>query len=129
MAWKPTTLGLSTPAADRQGAPTASPGCRATGASTVEQLRHLLIHSLLEGGIDLAGQDLGRCCCQTTQLLQACGRRAPHQLHLGLAVAGNDHLLTRESCFNQPRQLACGIEHVQERSWMRAVVASLTRRP
>ena len=33
---------------------------QSTGASTIEQLRHLLIDRLLEGG-DLAGQDLERC--------------------------------------------------------------------
>ena len=35
-------LGLSISGADLKGATTAFPECRATGASAVEQLRHLL---------------------------------------------------------------------------------------
>ena len=49
--------------------------------------------------------------------------------HFEFAMASDDHLLSREDCFDQPRKLAFVIEHVQGRWWMRAVVPSLTWLP
>ena len=44
--------------------------------------------------------------------LQASGRGTGHQLHLGLAVAGNDQLFSSQGRLHQARELALGSQHV-----------------
>jgi len=80
-----------------------STGCRATGASVVEQLRckqpcNVLIHSFTESGIHLGCQEIGRGSRQSSRPLQASSSSAGHQPHLGYAMAGNDHLFSSHSC-------------------------------